>query len=210
MTTPMNDGGATRGREYTDRLVARSDSGWRRWLDVQRPYRWNLRRQDPGRCLDIGTGVGRHLTHLPAGSVGIDHNPTSVDACRDRGLEAYTPDEFAALPDVGTFDSLLLAHVLEHVDQATAVELLTTYGRYLRDGGRAIVITPQERGFASDPTHIRWSGFEEVERDLDESGFDVVARSSFPFPRLVGRVFYANEFVVVGLHRRSDESVGGA
>jgi len=40
---------------YTQRLRARLGAGWKRRLDVQAPYRWNLRRLTPGRVLDAPT-----------------------------------------------------------------------------------------------------------------------------------------------------------
>ncbi len=57
---------------------------------------------------------------------------------------------------LGGFDSLLVAHVLEHLDAETARDLLATYLPYVREGGRAIVITPQQAGFRSDATHVRY------------------------------------------------------
>ncbi len=199
----------TRGRAYTERLLSKGNVGWRARLDVQRPYRWNLNRLNPGRCLDVGCGVGRYLAALPAGSVGVDHNVTSVAVCRAQGLSAYTPEEFLSLDGVGEFDTTLVAHVLEHVDGATGVDLLTTYGAFLKPDGRAIVITPQERGFASDSTHVRWMGFGEVAAACDRSGLTVTRQYSFPFPRAVGRVFYANEFVTVASRRAAAEGQPG-
>lgn len=195
---PGGDNPNTRDPAYTHRLLNKSGAGWRARLDVQRPYRWNLRRLGPGRCLDVGCGVGRNLAHLPPGSVGVDHNPTSVEICRTRGLGAFTSDEFPELADVGTFESLLFAHVLEHLDESSARELLMRFLPYLCNGGQVIVITPQERGFASDDTHVRWVGFDEVQELFSHLNVTLVKRYSFPFPRLVGRFFYANEFVIVG------------
>lgn len=196
MTDDRADGSETRAKAYTHRLVSKTRSGWRRHLDVQRPYRWNLRRLEPGRCLDIGCGVGRNLEHLPTGSVGVDHNATSVDECRRRGLEAYLPQELEA-QKLGTFDSLLCAHVLEHLGPENGVALLRQYIQFLSPDAKIIVITPQERGFASDRTHVRWVGFDEARSACGEVGFRTRQQYSFPFPRPVGKIFYANEFVTV-------------
>jgi SAM-dependent methyltransferase len=185
--------GDTRTREYTARLLAR------RLLPTQAPYRWNLRRLRLGRVLDVGCGVGRNLQHCEPGSVGVDHNPHSVAAAGERGLTAYTPDGFVAAGFApGAFDSLLCAHVLEHLDAATAAELLAAYLPYVRPGGRAVLITPQEAGFASDATHVRFVGFEELAKEAATAGLDVRRTYSFPLPRPVGRVFKYNEFVLVG------------
>ena len=68
----------------------RSGVWWKRLLNVQAPYQWNLRRQHLGRTLDIGCGIGRNLPSLPPGSLGVDHNATSIATARARGLHAMT------------------------------------------------------------------------------------------------------------------------
>jgi SAM-dependent methyltransferase len=187
--TPMSD---TASPDYTARLLAR------RLLPTQAPYRWNLRRLRLGRVLDVGCGVGRNLRHCAPGSVGVDHNPHSVAAARERGLTAYTPEEFAATDCApGSFDSLLCAHVLEHLDAAKASALLATYLPYVRPGGRAVLITPQEAGYASDATHVRFVGFAELTEEARAAGLDVRRAYSFPLPRAAGRLFRHNEFVLV-------------
>ncbi len=192
--TSANDG------EYTRRLVRLQTARWKRWLDVQRPYRMHLRALEPGFVLEVGCGIGRNLGHLAGRAVGVDVDVDSVRHARDvLGYEAYTPAEFAASDRAadGTFDSLLFSHVLEHVDSATATALVRDHLRYLRKGGRVIVITPQELGYASDETHVRFvdhAACEELARAL---GLRVEKAYSFPFPRIAGRVFKYNEFVTI-------------
>ena len=60
---------------------------------MQLPYRLHVRSLRMGRALEVGCGIGRNLAHLPAGSVGVDHNPFSVQTCRSLGFEAYTDEE---------------------------------------------------------------------------------------------------------------------
>ena len=70
---------STDGQEYTDRLKRVQQPAWKRALDVQRPYRWNVRRLFQDReVLDIGCGIGRNLGHLAPRGVGVDHNEHSV------------------------------------------------------------------------------------------------------------------------------------
>jgi SAM-dependent methyltransferase len=187
----------TTTQAYTRHLA--HQPAWKRWLDVQAPYRWNLRRLELGTTLDLGCGTGRNLAHLGASGVGVDHNPHSVAAARARGLEAFTGEEFARSPHArpGRFDALLVAHVLEHMELEAAIALVGAYLPCVRAGGRVVLITPQEAGFASDPTHVAFTGFAELERVLAAHSLARERRYSFPFPRFVGRVFPHNEFVVV-------------
>lgn len=101
----------TEGEDYTERLTTLASARWKQVLDVQRPYRWNLRRLHLGRTLDVGCGIGRNLVNLGSNSVGVDHNPTSIAACRAQGLEAYTTEEFRStdIGAPGAFDALLAA-----------------------------------------------------------------------------------------------------
>ncbi|TBL37596.1 class I SAM-dependent methyltransferase [Verrucosispora sp. SN26_14.1] len=189
----------TEGEDYTHRLQQLSGARWKRLLDVQAPYRWNLRRLGLGRTLDVGSGLGRNLVNLGAGAVGVDHNPTSVAHTRSLGLEAYTTDEFFgsahARPDA--FDSMLAAHLLEHMPAEQAREVVASYLPFVRSGGRAVFITPQERGYDSDASHVRFVGFAEAAETCRELGLTVLRQYSFPFPRIAGRAFTYNEFVTV-------------
>lgn len=197
---PAASGEDTRGDEYTQRLVGLQTVWWKRVLPVQAPYRWNARRLKLGRVLDIGCGLGRNLEHLDGNGVGVDHNPDFVSYARSKGLVAYTTDEFPTSPHAihGAFDAMMLAHVVEHVDAATADEIFDSYLPYLRAGGAVHVITPQERGQASDPTHVRFCDFAVVHDLMRRHGLHVERSYSFPFPRWAGKAFVYNEFNVVG------------
>jgi SAM-dependent methyltransferase len=188
---------STDSRAYAERLAR--VPAWKRWLDVQAPYRWNLRRLELGFTLDLGCGTGRNLAHLRGQGVGVDHNPHAVATARARGLEAYTAEEFRrslhARP--GRFDALLAAHVLEHMLLAQATALVGEHLPYVRPTGRVVLITPQEAGFASDPTHVAFTGFAELGGVLAALGLTLERRYSFPLPRFAGRFFPHNEFVLV-------------
>lgn len=187
---------STEGADYAARLSTLSSARWKQLLDVQRPYRWNLRRLDLGPTLDVGCGIGRNLHHLPAGSLGVDHNESSVAIARDAGLTALTTEEFAAHPPApGTFRSMLLAHVLEHMTPELGREVVSSYLPYVRE--QVVVICPQERGYASDATHVTFLDAEAIGDLLRSAGLAVRRAYSFPFPRPVGKVFTYNETVVV-------------
>src|SRR6267143_114753 len=172
----------TEDASYAERRFSSESAWWKRLLDVQRPYRAHLRRLRLGLTLEVGCGVGRNLEHLRGNSVGVDHNRRAVEIARGRGLTAFTTGELraSAWATPGCFDSLLFSHVLEHMNSA-----------------RAVVLTPQEAGFRSDPTHEEFMDFEKVEAVLRSAGLEVEARYSFPLPRFTGGVFKYNEFVTL-------------
>jgi 2-polyprenyl-3-methyl-5-hydroxy-6-metoxy-1,4-benzoquinol methylase len=198
-----NESPGTAGADYAARLKRLETARWKRLLDVQAPYRWNVKRLKLGRTLDVGCGIGRNLAHLrDAGGpppVGVDHNPTSVGIARERGFTAYTSEEFPDSPDGkdGSFDAMLAAHLVEHLQEPEAKDVVGSYLRYLRPGGRVVFITPQEKGYSTDATHVRFSGFPEVTALAGDLGMTVEKHYSFPFPRAAGKVFAYNEFVVV-------------
>lgn len=167
--------------------------GFRR--NLQLPYRWNLNRLNPGYTLDVGCGIGRNLANLEG--VGIDPNETCVTIARSFGLKAFTPTDFCAEPE--TFDSLLFAHVLEHMDRRSAEQLVKQYLPYLRPGGQVILICPQEAGFRSDATHVQFCDFDALRELAMSLGLTVQRSYSFPFARWVGRMFKYNEFVVAAI-----------
>lgn len=189
----------TAGAEYAERLRRLEGVWWKRLLNVQAPYRWNLRRLELGRTLDVGCGIGRNLINLGSDSVGVDHNAESVATARERGLAAYTVEEFQAseYAKPGAFDAMLLAHVVEHMPAPEAKQVVGSYLDYLRPGGRVLFITPQEKGYASDPTHVWFCGFDEVTGLARDLGLEPVRHYSFPLPRWAGKAFLYNEFNVL-------------
>jgi SAM-dependent methyltransferase len=198
--------GATPREPYADRLIRLQTARWKQFLDIQAPFRWNLKRLEPGFTLELGCGIGRNLINLAGRGVGIDIDDQAVTTARSRGLVAFTPEEFRRAGEYnrpGRFDSLLLAHVAEHMSEPEVVSLLEAYDALVRPGGSLILIAPQEAGFSSDPTHVQMMDFVRLARIAERRGFVPVRTFSFPFPRWMGRWFKYNEFVVVA--RKADD-----
>lgn len=181
---------------YTERLIG---PWWKPSTIIQAPYRWNIRRLGLARTLDVGCGVGRNLLHLDGNGVGVDTNEHSVAVARSRGLVAYSADEFADSEDgkAESYDSLLFAHVLEHMTNNQAEALVGTYLPYLRRGGNLVIIVPQAAGFASDATHVEFVDDAVIGRIWATHGLESMSLTSFPFPRAAGKVFVHNETVAL-------------
>lgn len=187
----------TKGVNYAERLTRLSGAKWKQVLDVQRPYRWNLKRLKLGKTLDVGCGIGRHLSHLPEGSVGVDHNKHAIEIAKQTGYEAYTVEEFEKNKKIkkNSFDSMLLAHVLEHLSTADGKKVLKQYLPYVRD--KVVVICPQEKGFPTDETHVNFLKHKDIEVILKSFDLVIDKSYSFPFHKYAGKVFTHNETVVV-------------
>jgi SAM-dependent methyltransferase len=131
-----------------------------------------------GRALDVGCGIGDML-RFRANTVGADINPKLVDHCRSLGLTAYamTPDR---LPfESGSFDSVILDNVLEHI--AAPQPLLAEIHRVLPAGGSFVVGVPGQLGYESDPDHKRYYSELQLHACMRTAGFANVAVLYSPF-----------------------------
>lgn len=193
---------STQTGDYTARLQRREHASWKQLFDVQRPYRWNLNRLQLGYTLDLGCGIGRNLKNLNGNGIGIDHNPESVRKARERGFKAFTPDEFHEFinnaQSTEIFNSMLVAHVCEHMPKESAIDLIKKYLPYIKKNGKVVIITPQPAGYHSDETHVEYIG----PAALDEIGQQCSLKKqkyySFPLPQFFGRLFIHNEHVWIG------------
>ena len=192
---------STVANEYTDYLLAKQTATWKRLLNVQAPYRWNLQQLKLGFVLDIGCGIGRNLINLDGHGVGVDHNPFSIAIARSHGLNAFTTEDFKASAfNVGqSFDSILLSHVAEHLYFDAVVALLRDSLYLLKPQGRLVLITPQELGFKSDSSHVEMMDFEKLNAIAEQLGLQTLKQYSFPFPRFFGYYFIYNEFISVSI-----------
>lgn len=190
----------TKNSDYAQRLVKLQTAKWKKWLNVQAPYRWNLQQIKMGFTFDIGCGIGRNLINLDGYGVGIDHNLDSVKICQSRGLHSFTTENFNNsswnVPE--SFDSILLSHVAEHMTYAENIDLISQYIYLLKPEGKLVIITPQEVGYRSDSSHVEFINFTKVARIYKTINFQIIKQYSFPFPRILGHLFIYNEFISVG------------
>lgn len=196
----------TASRDYAEELVKVGQKRWKKVLNVQAPFKAHIQHLKLGRTLDVGCGTGRNLRYLSPESIGVDHNPFSVQVARDAGLTAFQSDAFWADRESSvprSFDSLLAAHVIEHVERDAARPLLAAYLPLVKIGGRVVLITPQELGHYGGFDHISFTDFAELRSLSHDLGLEFVRQYSFPFPRLAGKVFRFNEFVSISRVRSS-------
>ena len=185
---------------YAQRLTSLQQAKWKQVLDVQRPYRANLQKVCEGEVLEIGCGIGRNLRNLQGRILGVDPDTASIALAKAAGLNAMTIDEFEEMQRTNprTFGTLLFSHVLEHVTDEENDALFAQYLPYLAPRGRVVIECPQEVGYRSDATHVAWMDFPAIARRLQRNGITVEREYSYPFPRVVGKVFIYNQFVTLG------------
>jgi 2-polyprenyl-3-methyl-5-hydroxy-6-metoxy-1,4-benzoquinol methylase len=193
---------ATAEESYAERLNRLQNKRWKKLLNVQLPWKLRMKRLALGRVLDVGCGNGRNLHYVDPGSVGVDHNAFSIQTARESGVEAYTVDAFFANESVSapeSYDSILAAHLIEHLSPEEGRTIIGSYLPMLKRGGRVVFICPQERGYASDPTHVLFADFAVLESLATDLGLVVQSKRSFPFPRFAGKPFIYNEFHLIAV-----------
>jgi SAM-dependent methyltransferase len=138
-----------------------------------------LNKQLKGRTLDVGCGIGDMLK-FHANAVGVDINPEAVNFCSNQNLDArlMLPD---ILPfDDGSFDSVLLDNVLEHINAPSP--LLNEVKRVLVKNGSLLIGVPcGEKGFNSDSDHKRFYDEKLLVTCLTDHGFILVKAFYAPF-----------------------------
>ncbi len=158
-----------------------------------------------GKTIDFGCGIGELLQLLPKGSLGYEVNENTVAYCLSKGLNVrtYCPeiDDYRLLDcREGDYESLVLSHVLEHLEHPAQV--LRKLLRSCRRIGirKVVVVVPCEKGFRFDRTHRTYISLSYIrERNLVEiEGFRIVKTKLFPFKCLwASRHFVYNELLVV-------------
>jgi SAM-dependent methyltransferase len=196
----FGDGSLTQDEAYAHRLMSLQSISWKEKLRFLDPYGWQIRWVCKGSVLEVGSGIGRNLRALKGRSLGVDHNETAVAFANQKGLTSLTNEQF--ISQFGSkfqeFDTILLSHVLEHINQETQDEIFQQYMPFVKPTGRIVIICPQEVGFDSDPTHIRWVDESILINTLEDLNCTKIKLNSFPFPRRFGKKFIYNQFVAIG------------
>lgn len=177
---------------------------------VRRLYLRSAATQLSGPTLDFGCGIGELLERLPSGSKGLEYNQASVSFCREKGLDVEWYDGFAddwglaCLSKADALQSMVVSHVLEHLDEPTDVlrKLLRAAQRI--GISRVLVIVPGRSGYRSDSTHRTFVDADMLQDDaiVADTQFAVAASRYFPGNvRAFGNWLPHHELQVLYRHR---------
>lgn len=128
-----------------------------------------------GPVLDVGCGTGWIAEHV-GDYTGIDGSPVAVAAATEKGRNVRLGDVDEPLPfDDGTFDTVVMKDLLEHVVDPVAV--VTEALRVLRPGGVAFASSPDaQRWVWDDYTHRRPFTLKGFRLLFTDQGFEVADR----------------------------------
>jgi tRNA (cmo5U34)-methyltransferase len=141
------------------------------------------------RVLDLGTGTGETLVavlarHAGARAVGLDKSAPMLDAARTRLAALPVELTVAELTDPlppGSFDLVVSALAVHHLDGPQKADLFARVAQVLRPGGRFVlgdVVVPDDPDDAVTPLtsdHDRPSTVADQLRWLADAGFDAAA-----------------------------------
>jgi SAM-dependent methyltransferase len=191
------------GQSYAAEQQRRAQHPVRRW--VKGFYLRRLLREVSGPTVDYGCGAGQLLARLPAGSIGLELNEVLVAQLRARGHEVYPVPADSSAFDLegmatGRYRSLVIAHVIEHLDDPGAAlrRLLSACARLGIE--RVVVVVPGPKGFRSDPTHRVFVDAAYMQRHVEPLHAGYVRRGPryFPLPWAGGgELFIYNEVIWV-------------
>jgi len=146
------------------------------------------------RVLDVGCGIGGlgQLLRDVRGAevIGIEPHPARAEAARLRGLTVHTGLlDAPLLANLGQFDVILFADVLEHL--VAPEEMLRLAATGLRPDGTVIASTPNVAHWTvrlsllagnfdyapigiMDATHLRWFTVKTIDQLFESAGFQIV------------------------------------
>jgi trans-aconitate methyltransferase len=190
-------------RDYAAEQLRRSQHPLRRF--IKGFYLRNMLRDVRGPSVDFGCGAGQLLRRMPPGSVGLEVNPHLIEALRATGLTVHQSQasmqdfELAGLKP-GSYRTLVIAHVMEHLPDPVAAMHVLLQSCHRLGIERVIVVVPGAKGFASDRTHKTFitRAFIESKLPKQTDGFVRSSISYFPGPwEWIGKYFVFHEMKIV-------------
>jgi SAM-dependent methyltransferase len=168
-------------------------------------YLSRIGRHATGPAIDFGCGIGTLLAMLPQGSIGLEINETTVDYCKDNGLDVqhYDPSkdkyQFAFITP-NSFGTFIMSNVLEHIADAETVfsTILESCSRLGID--KVILVVPGRRGFEFDSTHRTFidHGWLSSRHLLETTSYHAVKEYYFPINcKWIGNIYTYHELHVI-------------
>ncbi len=197
----MNMAPTPYSQDYTDYQLKRSRIRKR----IRQLYFRHTLKYVNGKTIDFGCGIGELLARLPEGSIGLEVNETSVEYCKRIGLDArlYQPEldgyEFKGHENSG-FKTFIMAHVLEHIENAH--DVFRTILQFCNRLGieRVIIVVPGIKGFYFDKTHRTFIDYQFFEKNglNPVHGYSITKKEYFPLNfSWIGRFFIYHELIIV-------------
>lgn len=135
--------------------------------------------------LDIGCGSGVFLELLRekgVKGVGVEINDEYAAQCEAKKLDVKRQDALVFLRDhPDFFNGIMAAHLIEHFNGVTALQLISLARNALKTGGLLILITPNTKdlgviteNFWLDITHQRPYPLKLLRKMLSDAGFSEV------------------------------------
>jgi len=145
-----------------------------------------------GRILDIGSGTGYFPGYMKSKgwqATGIEIDDQTGRFAHDKfGIDIYKPDELDNFED-GSFDSITLWHVLEHLDKPD--QTVSSISRLLKNRGTCIIALPNNN--SSDarfykkqwaawdvPRHLWHFNINSFKAFIKDKGFEIVRIRKLP------------------------------
>ena len=177
----------------------------------------------PGRILDIGCCGGFFLHYFARKGwavQGVEPGRAAYDWATTKYKLPVVQALFESVPesDLGTFDAIHFAFVLEHVLEPIA--FLEKVRRLLRPGGVVCIESPNDFNqlqkaavqalnkhawWVAPPDHLNYFSFDSMERVLQRTGFSVLRRQgTFPMELflLMGDDYIGNDAVGLTSHQK--------
>lgn len=121
-----------------------------------------------GLTLDVGCGIGDML-QFRKNTIGADINSFLIEYCQQKGLDARLIENGRLPFDDGSFNSVILDNVLEHI--TSPLDLLNEIYRVLEKGGKLVVGVPGVKGYRRDNDHKVFYNEEKLTETIEKSGF---------------------------------------
>lgn len=154
-----------------------------------------IRELKPGPVYDIGCGNGEFLAYCGGRgirAIGFDHSAELVATCATARLDARLVDLCSSVPEVSPQPNVVCDNVLEHLDAGSIAKLMRNANAMLADGGTLLVITPNKRGHAVDPTHKTYITRDVLSGAVQGLPLKITKAYTHPLPRAVGGLFVYN------------------